>query len=89
MLRLAPGLSIGEEEVETPSEHSMANGIPLHTQVPRDADPSSTDLAQWLATHFVGMIRASIDQLKQRLQQVERSAEFSREESLLAQTCKK
>jgi hypothetical protein len=28
-LRLAPGPSTGEEEVETPSEHSMASGIPL------------------------------------------------------------
>jgi hypothetical protein len=30
-LRLAPGSSIGEEEVETPSKHSMTNGLPLQT----------------------------------------------------------
>jgi hypothetical protein len=28
-LRLVPGPSTGEEEVETPSEHSMASGLPL------------------------------------------------------------
>jgi hypothetical protein len=35
------------------------------------------------------MIRASTDQLEQRLQQEERSAEFAREEDLLVQTCRK
>jgi tetrahydromethanopterin S-methyltransferase subunit G len=35
------------------------------------------------------MIRASTDQLEQRLQQAERSVEFTREETLLAQACKK
>jgi hypothetical protein len=48
-LRLVPGLSTGEEDVETPSYHSMASGLSLQVQVPREATPSSTDLAQWLA----------------------------------------
>jgi len=44
-LRFVLGKSIGEEEVETPSEHSMANGIPLQVQEPRDTTPSFADLA--------------------------------------------
>jgi hypothetical protein len=67
-LRLVPGPSTGEEEVETPSEHSTASGLPLQVRAPRDATPSSTDLAQWPTTHLVRMIRASTDQLEQRLQ---------------------
>jgi hypothetical protein len=85
---LHPGPSTGEEEVETHSEHSMASGLPLQTRAPRDTAPSSTDLAQWPVTHLVGMIRASTDQLEQRLQQAERSAKYAREEALLAQACK-
>jgi hypothetical protein len=63
-LRLVLVPSIGEEKVETPSEHSRASGIPLQVQAPRDATPSSADLAQWPTTHLVGMIRASTDQLE-------------------------
>jgi hypothetical protein len=37
---------------------------------------------------LVGMIRASTDQLEQRLQQDERTAEFAREETLLSQACR-
>jgi hypothetical protein len=88
-LRLVPGPSTGEEEVETPSEHSMTSGLPLQVRAPRDATPSSADLAQWPTMHLVGMIRASTDQLEQRLQQAERSAEFAREEALLVQACRK
>jgi hypothetical protein len=88
-LRLVPGPSTGEEEVETPSEHSMTSGLPLQVRAPRDTTPSSADLAQWPTTHLVGMIRASTDQLEQRLQQAKRSAEFAREEALLAQACRK
>jgi hypothetical protein len=65
------GPSTGEEEVETPSEHSMASGLPLQVRVPREATTSSGDLAQWPSTQLIGMIRASTDQLEQRLQQAE------------------
>jgi hypothetical protein len=34
------------------------------------------------------MIRASTDQLEQRLQQAKRNAEFAREEALLSQACR-
>jgi hypothetical protein len=84
-----PGPSTGEEEVETPSEHSMASGLPLQTRAPRDATPSSTDLAQWPTTHLVGMIRASTDQLEKRLQQARGLSEFAREEVFLVQACRK
>jgi hypothetical protein len=83
-LRLVPGPSIGEEEVETPSEHSTTSGLPLQVRSPKDATPSSYDLAQWPTTHLVGMIRASTDQLEKRLQQAERSTEFAREKVFLA-----
>jgi hypothetical protein len=87
--RLVPGPSAGEEEVETPSEHSTTSGLPLQTQAPKEETPSSIDLAQCPATHFVGMIGESIDQLEKRLQKAKISAEFTREEALLAQTCRK
>jgi hypothetical protein len=67
-LRLVPGPSTGEEEVETPSEHSMASGIPLQVRAPRDTTPSPAELAQWPTTQLVGVIRASTDQLEKRLQ---------------------
>jgi hypothetical protein len=39
-----------EEEVETCSDYSMANGLPLQTRAPTDVAPSSTNLVQWLAS---------------------------------------
>jgi hypothetical protein len=88
-LRLVPRPSAGEEEVEIPSEHSTSSGLPLQTRAPKDATSSSTDLAQWPKMHLIRMIRASTDQLDQRLQQVERSTEFTKKEVLLAQECRK
>jgi hypothetical protein len=67
-LRLMPGPPTGEEEVETPSEPSMTSGLPMQVRAPKDATPSFDDLAQWPTTHLVGMIRASTNQLEQRLQ---------------------
>jgi hypothetical protein len=37
--------SIGEEEVETPSEHSKSSGLRLQSRAPRDATLSYADLA--------------------------------------------
>jgi hypothetical protein len=59
-----PGPSIGEEEVETPLEHSKASSLPVHVREPRDTTPSSADLAQRPTMHLVGMIRVSTDQLE-------------------------
>jgi hypothetical protein len=67
-LRLEPRPSIGEEEVETPSEHSMASGISLQVQAPRDDTPCHTELEQWPIAHLVGVIRASTDQLEHKLE---------------------
>jgi hypothetical protein len=44
-LRLDPGPSIREEEVEIPLNHSKASGLPLQVQVLRDSTPSFFDLA--------------------------------------------
>jgi hypothetical protein len=74
LVQQSQGPSTGEEEVETPSKHSTASGLPLQVQVPREATTSSVDLAQWSSAQLVGMIRASTDQLKQRLQQSKREA---------------
>jgi hypothetical protein len=80
-----PRPSAGEEEVETPSEHSVASGLPLKTRAPRDTTLSPVDLAQWPTTHLIGMIRALTNQLEKRLQQAERSVEVTREEVFLVQ----
>jgi hypothetical protein len=56
----------------------MANGIPLQVRVPREATTSSGDLAQWPSTQLIGMIRASTDQLEQRLQQANGMHSFIR-----------
>jgi hypothetical protein len=77
-----------DEEVETRSDHSMASGLPLQTRAPTDAAPSSIDLMQWPVTQLFGLIRASTDQLEQRLQEAERSAEVARKEEFVAQTCR-
>jgi hypothetical protein len=76
-----------EEEVETLSENLIDSGFPLQTREPIDASPSSADLAQWPATHLFGLIRASINQLEKRLQHVEKSSKYARDEALLAQAC--
>jgi hypothetical protein len=44
-LTIVPIPSKGEEDLETPSEHSTANGIPLQVRAPRDETPSLVDLA--------------------------------------------
>jgi hypothetical protein len=43
-----------------------------------DVAPTSTDLVQWLASQLFRLIRASTDQLEQRLQKAERSTEIAR-----------
>jgi hypothetical protein len=43
-LRLVLAPSREEEEVETPSEHLMTNGLLVEVRAPRDATPSSADL---------------------------------------------
>jgi hypothetical protein len=79
------GPSPGEEEVETPSAQSMASGLPLQVRVPMDVTPSSGELAQLPTTQLVGIIRASTEQLEQRIQQAEREEELWKQEGLLVQ----
>jgi hypothetical protein len=50
-----------------------------------DVTPSSGELTQLPTTQLVGIIRASTEQLEQRIQQAEREAEFWKQEGLLAQ----
>jgi len=71
-----------ENEVETPSDHSTGSGIPLQWRVPTDIVVSPIDVVQWLEPHLFGLIRASTDQLKQRLQEAERSAEITRKKQI-------
>jgi len=42
--RITPRLPI-DEEVDTRSENSTTNGLPLQTRAPKDTTPSSVDLA--------------------------------------------
>jgi hypothetical protein len=86
-LRIAPAPPT-EDEVETRSDHSTGSGLPLQWRVPTDAAPSSTDLVQWPVSQLFRLIRASTDQLEQRLQDAESSAELARKEQLYAQTCR-
>jgi hypothetical protein len=65
-LRIAP-IPPMEEEVETHSDHSMASGLPLQTRAPTNTAPSSIDLLQWPVAQLFVLIRASTDQLDQRL----------------------
>jgi hypothetical protein len=58
----------GEEEVETPSKNSISSGMLLQVQLPLDVTPSSRNLAQLPTTQLVGIIRASIEKLDQRIQ---------------------
>jgi hypothetical protein len=84
-LRIAPVPPM-EEEVETHSDHSTGSGLPLQWRVPTDAVVSSTDLVQWPVPHLFGLIRASMDQLEQRLQEAERSVEIARKEQFMEHT---
>jgi hypothetical protein len=60
----------------------------FQSRAPRDATPSSANLAQWPAMHLFGLIRASTDQLEQRLQEAKRFSKYARDEALLAQECR-
>jgi hypothetical protein len=84
-LRITP-VPPTEEEVETRSDHSMASGLPLQMRAPTEEAPSSTDLVHWPAPQLFGLIRASTDQLEQRLQEAERSTEIARKEQFVAHT---
>ena len=57
----------GEEEVDTPLEHSMDSGLPLQFQVPMEATTSFGDLTQWSSTQLIGMIISLTNQLDHRL----------------------
>jgi hypothetical protein len=70
--------SPGEDEVETPSARSMASGFPLQVRVPMYATPSPSELMQLPTTHLVGIIKASTEQLEQRILHPERDAKFWR-----------
>jgi hypothetical protein len=84
-LRIAPVPPM-EEEVETRSDHSMASGLPLQMRAPTEAPPSSTDMVHWPVPQLFGLIRASMDQLEQRLQEAERSIEIARKEQFVVHT---
>jgi hypothetical protein len=43
---------------------------------------------QWPVTQLFGLIRASINQLEERLQEVERSNDVERREEFVVQTCR-
>jgi hypothetical protein len=80
------GPSLGEEEVETPSEHSMASRLSLQARLPLDATITSDEFTHFPTLQLVGLIKASTDQLEHRIQQEEREADFWKQEGLLAET---
>ena len=62
--------------METPSEHSMASGLPLQARLPLDATLTSGNFSHFPMPQLVD----------HRIQQAEREAKFWKQKGLLAQT---